>query len=43
MSSMNILTAKSLFLNFITVFFGTMGDLLLRPKRKEKLIQQEAM
>lgn len=41
MSAMNILTAKSLFL--ITIFFGTMEDLLVRPKRKEKLIQQKAM
>lgn len=40
---MNILTAKSLFLSIITIFFGTMGDLSVRPKGKEKLIEQEAM
>lgn len=37
MSAINILTAKSLFLNIITIFFGTTGDLLAGAKRKEKL------
>lgn len=38
MSAINILTAKqSLFLNIITVFFGTSGNLLVGTMRKEKL------
>lgn len=38
MSAINILTAKqSLFLNIITVFFGTSGNLLVGARRKEKL------
>jgi len=35
MSTINILTANSLFLNIITIFFGTTGNLLVGAKRKE--------